>query len=165
MTAILFETVDKRVGAGWGLCAQALVPINLKGRRFWHGVESGFYIQKDNIGIKTFYTESDALHSFKMQKRAAKFKAAPEIKSRNVFPVIVKPWSRELCKGSEVKLILKWAYRTQVADTEDDGAFDIKSLERKLRKAKVNMGDLHPGNIGMIGKETVRLDFGRISTT
>jgi len=139
-----------------------------KNRKIKHGVECGFLKLTNDVGIKMFYKKSDAVHSHKFQKRAHRYNVGPKVLS-DVFTVLVSSYPGETCFSSYDEnrlLILKYAYKTEVATTKSSySEEEYEEVRKKLKKARISTEDLHEDNIGILkGGVVVCVDFGPSST-
>jgi len=117
------------------------------------------FLEKSGLGIKCYAGEHSRNVARENQAKAEEVGLAPLTGEK--FDINMR------IGGTYVSI---YGYLTEIANTSDDvkemayhGAARYDAFIAKMRKHDFSTGDLHGGNVGMIGDEFVCIDFDSVS--
>jgi hypothetical protein len=131
---------------------------------FDEGCEATFVQLNKAKGIKVFLDKSNAKRALSRQRKASYCNLGPKVHSEKI-----ERFAFNISTGS---IFIQWGYVTQVAkifkneselDYFDPEGNKVQDLMDRLRK--IGCGhDLHYGNVGLLNKKLVCIDFGDIGS-
>ncbi len=117
------------------------------------------FLQKSGLGIKCYATEYGRSEAHANQLKAEEFGIAPMTGAS--FDINMRIGNTN---------VSVYGYLTEIANTSRDvremaysGATRYDTLVEKMQDNGFGVGDLHSGNVGMIGDEFVCIDFDNVS--
>lgn len=136
------------------------------------GCEAVFIQISPRVGIKGYEDKNDARTALKKQTKAHEIGIAPKVLSE-IIEIIMPVGGTTLGytptryqKNAHRRL---FGFKTQVATRVGDVDYDknrtrINTIEKKLKRLRLDTGDMHYNNLGWIGNKLVYIDFGLEST-